>query len=108
MNCCLDLYRGTTPTLTFNLSIYIMGNEKFVVTFRQHNTIILKKSQEEIIFNGNNSKQFKVKLSQEEALMFSHKYPIEVQIRAKYPDGSAIAANKMEFYLKEILDDEVI
>ena len=95
---CKGMSRGTTPSFSFHLSIPMLGRETYYMTFRQHGQIILEKEDNQI----------KVKLKQEETLLFSSKFPIEVQIRTKYADGAAVASNIMEFWLDNIIKDGVI
>lgn len=104
--CCKGMSRGTTPSFSFNVSVPIDGTEIFYITFRQHGIIILEKEDKEIIRVDKDT--IKVKLSQEDTLLFSSHFPIEVQIRTKYLDGAAVASNIMTFYLEEILKEGVI
>lgn len=107
MQCqCKGMSRGTTPSFSFNVSVPIMGTETFYITFRQHGIIILEKQDSEII--RVDSDTIKVILSQEETLLFSSLFPIEVQIRTKYLEGAAVASNIMTFYLEDILKEGVI
>ena len=84
----------------------MLGRETYYMTFRQHGQIILEKEDNQIVRVDKDT--IKVKLKQEETLLFSSKFPIEVQIRTKYADGAAVASNIMEFWLDDIIKDGVI
>lgn len=103
---CKGMSRGTTPSFSFHLSIPILGRETYYMTFRQHGQIILEKEDNQIIRVDKDT--IKIKLKQEETLLFSSKFPIEVQIRTKYADGAAVVSNIMEFWLDDIIKDGVI
>lgn len=100
---CKGMSRGTTPSFSFHVSIPIIGTETYYITFRQHNQIILEKQDFDIVRVDKDT--IKVKLSQLETLLFSSKFPIEVQIRTKYGDGTAVASNIMEFWLDDIIKE---
>lgn len=103
---CKGMSRGTTPSFSFHVSVPIIGTEYYYVTFEQHGQIILEKEDDQVI--RVNKDTIKIKMTQEETLLFSSKFPIRTQIRIKYDDGAAVASTIMKFWLEDIIKEGVI
>lgn len=94
--------RGTTPTHIFNTSTDLSDAEIIFVTYEQNGKQVIEKTKADVTFG---QMQMQVKLTQEETLGFDIKAPVEIQIRAKFADGSAIASNIMRTSAQKILKE---
>lgn len=97
--------RGTTPTHIFNTSIDLSDADIIFVTYEQNGVQVIEKTKADIEFS---QLSIQVKLTQAETLAFDIKAPVEIQIRAKFPDGSAIASNIMRTTAQKILKEGAI
>ena len=101
------MYRGTTPTVTFNLSadFELSMIDKCYVTFKSRSgkhEITL----EDVVINEEES-TLSVTLSQEDTLSFDEGL-VEIQIRIKLSSGEAYASPVKSFTMKQILKDGII
>ena len=103
------MYRGTTPTLRFEIedesgqSIATALIKALYITFSQDQTIKLERT--DAIMEGNIAS---ITLTQQETLALSSgigRYPIVVQLRGKLLDDSVFASQKIVFEVDEILKD---
>ena len=97
--------RGTTPTHTFNVDVDLTGAEAVFVTYKQGSYTVLDKSIDQVDITED---KIEFTLTQLETLRFKVPLPVEIQIRARFPDGSAIASNIMETTAEKILKEGVI
>lgn len=97
--------RGTTPTHTFETDIDLTDAEVIYITYKQDGKIALEKTRDDLTITA---ESLQVKLTQEETLAFSMSRPVEMQIRARFPDGSAIASQVMRTTADVILKEGVI
>lgn len=95
--------RGTTPTHTFNVDVDLRQCEVVYLTYRQGN-VSLDKPKEELVITAD---KIEVYLSQKDTLKFKPK-EVQAQIRARFPDGTAIASNIMTLDMDAILKEGVI
>lgn len=103
----IRLYRGTTPKQIFNLGFLLENEEEIYVTYAQGGAVVFEKELSEIekiidIDTGNTVLTFT--LSQNETLTLKDDY-IDIQIRIKYLDGTAIASDLIRTYTSIILKD---
>lgn len=103
--------RGTTPTNTFTTDVNLTGATVFV-DYEQRGNIILEKTGADLDITvvetqTGTTSTIELELSQEDTLSFK---PGEVliQIRAVYPDGTAIASNIIRTTAERIIKDGVI
>lgn len=107
------VYRGTTPTLSFQIPFDAEELELVWITFSQGQTIppkeILTKTQEDENVEIND-KLIRVTLTQYETLLFNKtgQPSVDVQIRIKKTDGTAEASNIIRFPVGIILKEGVI
>lgn len=94
------MYRGTTPSLVFKFPFNISEFNALYVTFDQQLGRKLERTLNDTIVEDNT---LIVNLSQEETLSFISDRPVKVQIRAKKPDGTAMASNIITLDVKKIL-----
>lgn len=97
--------RGTTPTHTFSTDVDLTGASVIWLTYKQGGKVLLTKEKDDMTVTA---ESIEVTLTQNETLTFSDNKGVEMQIRAKFPNGSAIASNVMHASVDKILKDGVI
>lgn len=95
------MYRGTTPTNVFRTDVDLSNASVLFITYKQGGKLVLEKSIEDVQIE---KKKLIVELSQKDTLLFSEGI-VTIQIRAKFPDGSAIASSLIRTSTYEILKD---
>ena len=111
------MIRGTTPTHVFLVDISLENIDKLYVTYKQNKNTIVEKTLDDVEID-NDAKTISVHLTQAETLLFkdlhwSALHPnlnskddkIQVQIRIKYDDGTALASNIILLPIDDILKD---
>lgn len=95
------MYRGTTPTNVFRTDVDLENASVLFVSYKQNGKVVLEKSLEDV-----NVKKtlVTVNLTQKETLLFQDGI-ITIQIRAKFPDNTAIASNLIRTTAEEIVKD---
>lgn len=96
--------RGTTPTNIFNVNVDLTGAEVIYVTYKQSDSVVVEKEKGDCTVT---SESISVMLTQEDTLKFNTG-PVEIQIRARFPNESAIASNIMKTTVTRILKGGVI
>ena len=100
--------KGTTPTHIFTTTEDLSDADVVYITYKQRSTVIAEKEKSDITFaNDSNVYTMTVKLTQQETLAFCDT-PVDIQIRARYPDGTAIASNIVSASIEEVLKDGII
>ena len=97
--------RGTTPTHTFRTSIDLTGAAVLFITYMQAGKTILEKDLSDCTIT---SQDVTVTLTQKESLRFKENGLVRMQIRGKFPDGSAVKSCIMEATADELLKEGVI
>ena len=97
--------RGTTPTHTFTTDIELSEARALYITYQQNGVTVLEKTLADVTFG---TKSVSVTLTQAETLLFSAVFPVQVQIRAKFADESAVASQIIKTTAEKILKDGVI
>ena len=93
--------RGTTPTHIFQTDLDLTTASEIYLTYKQKGAVkgkCCKGNTDAVITKERKDMDVEVDkvtvhLAQEETLMFSPEGSIEIQFRAKFPDGSAVASN---------------
>lgn len=95
------MYRGTTPTNVFRTDVDLENASVLFVSYKQNGKVVLEKSLEDV-----NVKKtlVTVNLTQKETLLFQDGI-VTIQIRAKFPDNTAIASNLIRTTAEEIVKD---
>ena len=106
LNCCGGLFKGSTPSIYFNTNALLKNIKIIDIQFYQRGIQILEKTNKDITVVSDN--RVKVKLSQEETLLLSAKFPINTQLRILYNDNAAVASEIGEFMIEEVLNNEVL
>lgn len=103
------MFRGTTPTLTFNLPFNASELEIYYITIGQLSGLsvesVIEKDQDDCESSG---KQITLKLTQADTLKLHADYPVCIQIRAKKPNGDALASKWIKTTADAIIKEGVI
>ena len=94
--------RGTTPTHTFSVDVDLTAAEVIYLTYKQTGKVLVEKTKDDLTITED---QVEVKLTQEETLSFREIGDVDIQFRARFPDGTAIASNIMTADADKILKD---
>lgn len=103
--------RLTTPTHYFNFPIEIDTIKEILLTYAQHNEIVLNKTKEDFTFDGNTGS---ITLTQEETALFEaddsccKDNAIEIQLRVLTIDEKALATDIYKVPCRRVLNDEVL
>lgn len=102
------MYRGTTPTICWNISdnLEFEDIDQVWMTFKDENGEKLTKSAEQLTFDEEN-KTITYDFTQEETLKFAVGN-IETQLRILTTDGQAFATSIQTFHIDKILKGGVI
>ena len=97
------MWRGTTPTFTFTLPDGVRMEDFTAVylTFAQNGHNVLEKTKEELEATDDG---FRLLFSQADTLCFKPG-PVRIQLRARMPDGTAVASNIISTTAQEVLKD---
>lgn len=98
------MFRGTTPTNVFNVDVDLTNAEVIYITYKQQNKVVFEKTKDDITATA---QTLTVKLTQEETLKLTER-EVEIQIRARFSDGTALASNIIKTTASKILKDGVI
>ena len=98
------MIRGTTPTHTFNVNVDLTNADVIYITYKQGNDTVVEKVKSDCEIT---STSVSVTLTQEDTLKFNAS-DVEIQIRARFPDDSAIASNIMRTSVTRVLKSGVI
>lgn len=99
------MIRGTTPTLTFRLPFDTGLLAEAWVTFTQLDHIVVDKTLEDLEVLPD---ALVLRLTQDETLMLQHEELVEIQIRARLTDDTAVASQKIRVGVDGILKEGVI
>ena len=97
--------RGTTPKHIFKTDIDLRDAEVIYLTYKQGGKTVLTKEISDMEITKDD---VTVYLSQPDTLMFSTRGDVDIQIRVRFPDGSAIASNIIGTKVNAILKEGVI
>ena len=97
------MWRGTTPTYTFTLPDDVKLDDFTTVylTFSQNGHNVLEKTKDELEAT---EEGFRLLFSQADTLCFSPG-SVKIQLRARMPDGTAVASNVISTTAQEVLKD---
>lgn len=95
------MYRGTTPTNVFRTDVNLENASVLFVSYKQNGKVVLEKSLEDVSVKKT---LVTVNLTQKETLLFQDGI-VTIQIRAKFPDNTAIASNLIRTTAEEIVKD---
>lgn len=75
------------------------------ITYKQKDTVVLEKKETDATMQD---KTVKVKLSQEDTLMFAATIPVQMQIKVMTSDGTVLASPVRTVPVDVILNEEVL
>jgi hypothetical protein len=131
-NCsCNGIFQGSTPTLLFDTNTPLVDIYLINIVLSQLGYIILDKTHyggaailgdlklgKDIIGEGLEQEAngiakvdestLQLTLTQEETLMLSSKYDIDIQLRILYKDGSAVTSETSVLHIHPVLKNEVL
>ena len=99
------MYRGSTPTNTFTTTTDISGADVVYISYAQQGRVVIEKDKDDCTFSQDG---VSVMLSQQETLRLNACYDVEIQIRAKLPNGKALVSNIIKTTVDRVLKDGVI
>lgn len=99
------MIRGTTPTHIFNLPIATKTIKEIRITYAQNNRILLEKTENDVALT---STAIKLKLKQEDTLMFETKTPVQVQLKVLTAGDVVLAMPVKTIPVNLVLNEEVL
>ena len=99
------MYKGSSPTHTFNVSIDTSLIKEVKINYAQNGNVILSKRTEDCdIADG----KIVTRLSQEDMFLFDGSTFVSIQLRVLTMGGDAIVSRVISKSVAECLDDEVL
>lgn len=99
------MYKGTTPSYLIRIPYKMDEIDLYKIYFSQKGKVLLT-------FDINNSEiqddLIIIKLTQEQANLFNHKYSVQIQMRIKEVDGTVAASPVITTSVHRVLNNEVI
>lgn len=96
--------RGTTPSNTFMTDIDLREADVVYITYAQQGRPIVEKTITDMTITQSS---VEVMLTQSETLKFKNA-EVEIQIRARFPSGRAVASNIIKTTAERVLKEGVI
>lgn len=95
--------RGTTPTILIKTGTDLTEAVEIYVTFAQGDETIIEKDADAVTVTADG---IEIAMTQADTLAFLPGiYSVELQVRAKFADGTAIASNVVRLSVAKILKD---
>ena len=99
------MFKGTTPTHTFNLPFDSSLIKEIRIIYSQKGKVVLKKTTDECTIEDS---AVKTKLSQEDTFQFKGNVPVSIIIRVLTQGNDAIRSLPIVRSVAELCDDEVL
>lgn len=99
------MFKGTTPTHTFNVSIDTSLIKEVKITYSQKDAEILVKRTEDCTISDG---AITTRLSQEDTFKFEGNTIVTIQVRVLTTGGDALMAEPIMMTVGKCLDDEVL
>lgn len=99
------MIRGTTPTNVFAIDLDLTDADVVYITYKQGGETVIEKTKSNMTIDA---EQITVELTQEETLRLRSPETVQIQIRARFSDGAAVASNIMTATVEQILKNGVI
>lgn len=100
-----NIIRGTTPTNIFNVNVDLTDAEDIIISYAQKGNVVINKFIEDIDIT---EEALSTTLTQTETLKLDAAYNVDIQIRALFDDGTAIASDIISVDVGKILYEGVI
>lgn len=99
------MYRATTPLQLFNLKTDAASLKKLLITYKQGDNIILRKTKADVTADGNTVSFY---LTQEETKLFTSDKAVYIQIRFKDANDRVVASEEITAQVYDVHNDEVL
>ena len=99
------MFRGSTPTHTFELPIDTETISKVIIVYAQSDIEVFRKTEKDCTIEGNT---ITTQLTQEETLMLDHKKRLQIQLKVLCLDGATLLSDVLSKDVRKCLIDEVI
>ena len=99
------LYKGTTPTHTFEVGIDTNIIATVKIIYAQNNKIVLTKNTEDCLISDG---VISVQLSQEDTFLFDQNLDVEIQIRIITSGDDSICSDIIKTEVMRCLENEVL
>lgn len=99
------MFRGTTPTHTFEVDIDTNLIKTVKITYYQNDVEILVKRTEDCTVGAG---IIQTKLSQEDTFLFNGNMPVMIYVRVLTINGDALITEPVVAAVRQCLDDEVL
>ena len=99
------MIRGTTPIHTFRLPMETLVIKNAKIIYAQDDEVILTK---ELSCCEIGEKHIRVRLSQEETLLFDCRKAVQIQLRVLTLDGDALATKPIRVVVGKCFENEVL
>ena len=102
--------RGTTPDNIFSSATDIHDATVIWITYTQQGRVAFEKTKDDIDFDTGDQGEhlMTVTLTQEDTLKLDDRHDVEIQIRAKFADGTAIASKVIKAPVGKVLKEGII
>lgn len=100
-----NIIRGTTPTNIFNVNVDLTDAEDIIISYAQKGNVVINKTISDIDVTED---ALSTTLTQTETLKLDAAYDVDIQIRALFDDGTAIASDIITVDVGKILYEGVI
>lgn len=101
----MSIPRGTTPINYFDVPVDLTGAAVIYLTYAQGGRTIIEKTIDDLTVTDD---EISVQLTQEDTLAFNDRQSVDIQIRARFPDGNAVESDIMRSTVDKILKEGVI
>ena len=99
------MYQYTTPVHIFTISVDLELLSELNILYAQKDKLLFRKTKEDIV--ETTGKIVTVTLSQKETGMFDERFPAQIQLHAKMPNGTALASRTFEVKVHKLLETEI-
>lgn len=99
------MFRGSTPTHVFTLSIPVEEIQALRLTYVQGGKTVLDKTEADVKMSG---ATVTLRLTQEETLAFGDTAPVNIQLKVLTTDGAVLPSQIFRVHVDEILNEEVL
>lgn len=101
------MIRGTTPRHVFEFKDVedISNLKEITITYEQNGELVLYKTLSNLVIDGNIAS---FRLTQEEALAFEERTPVEVQVKILDEDDNVYASRIFTIPVLKILDEAIL
>ena len=97
--------RGTTPTHTFTLPFSVENVSDALIVYAQADNVILRKTVSQCHMEGNS---LSVELTQEETFLFDCSKKVQIQVRVKTDEKTALTSDIITVDVAKCLSNEVL